>query len=134
MSNVSAISWREHVTFVEILMISSLIVLAYWNNSLRLDIVVRLGYMHYPYYEPTRLSFFLLLKWCVLSGEATNTILIVFGLTQIYHTRGVYTNHYTTAIYTVTFLFSVVYSITCTTQIFYVIYFQRKWECCMVSK
>jgi hypothetical protein len=38
----------------------------------------------------------------VLSGEATNTNLIVFGLTRpglefmIYRTRGEHTNHYTT--------------------------------------
>jgi hypothetical protein len=38
----------------------------------------------------------------VLSGEATNTNFIVFGLTQpglepmIYHTRGEHANHYTT--------------------------------------
>ena len=39
---------------------------------------------------------------CVLSGEATNTNFIVFGLTRpgveptIYHTRGEHANHYTT--------------------------------------
>jgi len=34
----------------------------------------------------------------MLSGEATNTNFIVFGLTRpIYHTRGEQTNHYTTA-------------------------------------
>jgi hypothetical protein len=38
----------------------------------------------------------------MLSGEATNTNLIVFGLTQlgpepkIYHTRGEHANHYAT--------------------------------------
>ena len=38
----------------------------------------------------------------MLSGKATNTYLIVFGLTQpglepmIYHTRGEHANHYTT--------------------------------------
>jgi hypothetical protein len=38
----------------------------------------------------------------VLSGEATNTNIIVFGLTRpgleptIYHTRGEHANHYTT--------------------------------------
>jgi hypothetical protein len=41
-------------------------------------------------------------KGCVLSGEATNTNLIVFGLTRpgleqtIYRTRGVHANHYAT--------------------------------------
>ena len=45
--------------------------------------------------------FALCLYCCVLSGEATNTNLIVFGLTRqglkptIYHTRGKQTNHYT---------------------------------------
>ena len=47
-------------------------------------------------------SWLLLLKYCVLSGEATNTNFIVFGFTQpgleptIYHTRGEHTYHYTT--------------------------------------
>ena len=35
---------------------------------------------------------------CMLSGEATNSNFIVFGLTgpTIYRTRGQHTNHYTT--------------------------------------
>ena len=47
-------------------------------------------------------SLLLLLKYCVLSGEVTNTHLIVFGLTRsgfeptIYRTRGEHTYHYTT--------------------------------------
>jgi hypothetical protein len=42
-----------------------------------------------------------MLKISVLSGEATNTNFIVFGLTRsgidpmIYHTRGEHANHYT---------------------------------------
>jgi hypothetical protein len=52
-------------------------------------------------YEQTY-DFALSLQWCVLSGEATNTNCIVFGLTRprleltIYRTRGEHANHYTT--------------------------------------
>ena len=51
---------------------------------------------------PTQPVFALSPECCVLSGEATNTNFIVFGLTQsglepmIYRTRGEHTNHYNT--------------------------------------
>ena len=49
---------------------------------------------------PSQLVFVLSLSCYVLSGEATNTNCIVFGLTRpgleptIYHTRDEHTNHY----------------------------------------
>ena len=48
---------------------------------------------HYPKCEPT---VFALSPECVISGEATNTKIVVFGLTQtIYRTRGEYADHST---------------------------------------
>jgi hypothetical protein len=49
---------------------------------------------------PSQPAFALSLYCCVLSGLATNTNFIVFGLTRlgleptIYHTRGKHANHY----------------------------------------
>jgi hypothetical protein len=55
---------------------------------------------HYPNYDTTSLcSYSLLLRAC---GEASNTNVILFGLTRprleptIYHTRGEHANHYNT--------------------------------------
>ena len=51
---------------------------------------------------PSKSVFVLFPYCCVLSREATNTNVIVFGLTQsgfvpsIYHTRGEHANHYAT--------------------------------------
>ena len=51
---------------------------------------------------PSQPVFALSPQCCVLSGEATNTNFIVFGLTQpgleptIYRTRGEHANHYAT--------------------------------------
>ena len=66
-------------------------VLAHWNNSQR-------TYTHYPAYEPTSFSSYSLL---LISGEATNTNFIAFGLTRlkleptIYHTGARQANHFT---------------------------------------
>ena len=51
---------------------------------------------------PSQPVFALSPQCCVLSGEATNNNVIVFGLTRpglepaIYHTRGEHDSHYTT--------------------------------------
>ena len=72
--------------------------LAHRNNSLQLT--CRPTRTHYPDSEPTSFCSFSLC--CVFSKEATNTILIVFGLIQlgleptINRTRGKHANHYTT--------------------------------------
>jgi hypothetical protein len=78
------------------------IVLAHWNNSPRLD--MSLHWDTLSWFRPNH-YLFLLLNDAVLSGEATNTNLIVFGLTQpgleptIYRIRGEHTNHYRTDAY-----------------------------------
>ena len=76
------------------------IMLAHWNNSPRIDMSsVPLGHI---ILIPNRSVLALSPLWWVLSGEATNTNFIVFGLTRsgleptIYRTRGEHTNHYTT--------------------------------------
>ena len=68
----------------------------YWNNSPRVDMSLHIILI------PSQPIFALSSYCCVLSGEATNTNFIVFGLTRsglepmIYRTRGEHANHYTT--------------------------------------
>jgi hypothetical protein len=75
------------------------IVLAHWNNSLRVDMSIHSRHIIPILSQPV---FALTPECCVLSGEATNTNSIVFGLTRpglehtIYCTRGKHANHYTT--------------------------------------
>jgi hypothetical protein len=109
MNNFSAILWREQVTMTwwwcplctgPIQLIGSL---QLWFT----EITVR-GYTcrsiptHYPHSEPT--VFILTYLGCVLSREASNANVIVFGLTRleseptIYHTRSEHANHYTAEI------------------------------------
>ena len=106
----SAISWREQVNFQwdddefrfvldQHTEVDFLLVLAHWNNSPRI-------YMS-PYSDTLswfrRQPLFALSSYCcMISGEATNTNNIVFGLTRsglehtIYSTRGEHANLYTT--------------------------------------
>jgi hypothetical protein len=130
MTNFSAISWIEQVTFQwdddndDVLknwtsnfsyimvrtsyisiwggwtsMLSSIfIVLAHWNNSRWVDMSLHTEWLQIPS-QPL----FTLTPWCcVLSGEAANTNIIVFGLTRprleptISFTWSEHTNHYTT--------------------------------------
>ena len=79
MSNFSVISWREQVTFIEMMIMSTLYktnmlnwmftVLAHWNNS--------------PWIDMSLQSLPILLKesW-VFRREVTNTNFLVFGLTR----------------------------------------------------
>ena len=74
--------------------------LAHWNNSPRMrGHVAPFGHI---ILIPSQPVFALTPLCCMLSGEATNTNLIVFGLTQpglehtIYRTRGEHANNYTT--------------------------------------
>jgi hypothetical protein len=91
LSNFSAtcISWREQVNFKwdddEVCFVVDqhgyldFIMLAHWNNSTQIDIVALLWHI---ILIPSQPVFALSPQCCVLSGEATNTNFIVFGLTH----------------------------------------------------
>ena len=103
---ISTTSWRERVNFqsdndeVRFVLVQhaelDFNVLAHWNNSPRVDMSLHTGHIILiPVLAPTP-------QCHVLSGEATHTNCIVFGLTRpsleptIYHTRDDHTNQYTT--------------------------------------
>jgi hypothetical protein len=75
------------------------IVLAHWNNRLRIDMSPHSDTI--AWFQANQ-SLFCLLNAACLAGEATNTNIIVFGLTRIglnpmiYHTWGEHAKHYTT--------------------------------------
>ena len=110
MSNFAAISWREQVTFNEMMMMSGICFVLdqhaevdfYSARSLKQQSAgrrqCRSTRSHYSDSEPTSLCSYSIM----LSGEALNTNFKVFGLTRpglesmIYHTRGEHVNHYTT--------------------------------------
>jgi hypothetical protein len=72
-------------------------VLQYWNDSPRIDVSLHSGHIIPIPSQPV-----FALSCCVLSGEATNTNFIVFGLTRpgleptIYRILGQHADHYTT--------------------------------------
>jgi hypothetical protein len=99
-------SWREQITFDELIIISALcytntlswiFVLSHWNNSPREDMVFH-SESRTPYAESEITS---LCSIYLFLGEATNTNFVVFGLTRpgleptIYRTQHEHSNHYT---------------------------------------
>ena len=75
------------------------IVLAHWNNSPQVNMSL---HSHTLFWFWADQSFALSSQCCMLSGEATNTNFIVFGMTRpgleptIYRTQGEHANHYAT--------------------------------------
>jgi hypothetical protein len=102
-----ATSWREQLNFpwdddeVRFLLdqqVGFCIVVAHWNNSLQIDMLLHSDTLSWFRAIQSALSPYC----CVLCGEATNTNFIVFGLTRsglepmIYRTPDEYANHYST--------------------------------------
>ena len=73
--------------------------LVHWNNSPRVELFIYSDTL--SWFRANQSLLFLLNAAC-LTGEATNTNVIVFGLTRpgleptIHRTRGLHTNHYAT--------------------------------------
>ena len=93
------------------------IVLAHWNNQPAGKHVAPLWHIILIPSQPV----FALSPWCcVLGGEATNIIFVVFGLTRpgleptIYRTRGEHVNHYATDVV----IFLIMYLAVRTTYIY----------------
>jgi len=102
MSNLSAISWREQVTFrpnddgecfvLGQKMFRIIIVPTHWNNSPQLHM-----YSHLISLLQANQSLLLLLNVACLA-EKQQIFILVFELTMIYHTQSEHTNHNTTKV------------------------------------
>ena len=103
-----AISWREQVNCqwdddVRFVLDQHAELDFYSASSLKQQSAARhIALLRHIILIPSQQVFALSPKCCMLSGEATNTNLIVFGLTRlgleatIYHTPGEHANHYAT--------------------------------------
>ena len=102
------------------------IVLAHWNNSPRLDTSTR---KHYSDSESTIISSYC----CVLSGEATNTNFIVFGISPPMRFRG---NVWTAVLFKLQQdQFYIKYTLTPCFDNPYYIYLHPRWsknKCCIM--
>jgi len=109
LNNISAISWREQVNFqlnddeARFVLDQHTELDFYSASSLKQQSADRhVAILGHIILIPSQPVFALSPKCCVLSGEATNTNFIVFGLTRpglertIYRTRGEHANNYTT--------------------------------------
>jgi len=107
---VLVLSWREHVTFDEMMMISALywtnmhswifIVLVHWNHSLWVDMSLHSDTL--SLFRGNWSLLFLLNAACTVEGETTNANFIVCSSTRqglkptIHHTQVEHSSHYTT--------------------------------------